>query len=94
MSETIKKEVIELIFKMEMQKRPQMRSVFSTENQQLVHDAPGREEGQSDAAPSLSDALPAQQKRPTQLRRTAEKVGRNDPCPCGSGKKYKKCCGT
>src|SRR5262245_2892895 len=23
-----------------------------------------------------------------------EKVGRNDPCPCGSGKKYKKCCGT
>lgn len=25
--------------------------------------------------------------------RTAPKVGRNDPCPCGSGKKYKKCCG-
>ena len=25
--------------------------------------------------------------------RVAEKVGRNDPCPCGSGKKYKKCCG-
>ncbi len=25
--------------------------------------------------------------------RTAEKVGRNAPCPCGSGKKYKKCCG-
>lgn len=27
------------------------------------------------------------------LRRTAPKVGRNDPCTCGSGKKYKKCCG-
>lgn len=26
-------------------------------------------------------------------RATSEKVGRNDPCPCGSGKKYKKCCG-
>jgi preprotein translocase subunit SecA len=26
-------------------------------------------------------------------RRVGEKVGRNDPCPCGSGKKYKKCCG-
>ena len=25
--------------------------------------------------------------------RRAPKVGRNDPCPCGSGKKYKKCCG-
>jgi uncharacterized protein YecA (UPF0149 family) len=26
-------------------------------------------------------------------RRPPEKVGRNDPCPCGSGKKFKKCCG-
>jgi SEC-C motif-containing protein len=28
-----------------------------------------------------------------QVVREGEKVGRNDPCPCGSGKKYKKCCG-
>jgi preprotein translocase subunit SecA len=28
-----------------------------------------------------------------QVRRTTEKVGRNAPCPCGSGKKYKHCCG-
>jgi len=27
------------------------------------------------------------------VRRTQKKIGRNDPCPCGSGKKYKKCCG-
>lgn len=27
------------------------------------------------------------------VRRSEDKVGRNDPCPCGSGKKYKKCCG-
>ena len=27
------------------------------------------------------------------VRRAAPKVGRNDPCPCGSGKKFKKCCG-
>ncbi len=26
--------------------------------------------------------------------REAPKAGRNDPCPCGSGKKYKRCCGT
>ncbi|MNO77360.1 hypothetical protein D3C76_684670 [compost metagenome] len=25
--------------------------------------------------------------------RNENKIGRNDPCPCGSGKKYKKCCG-
>jgi preprotein translocase subunit SecA len=28
-----------------------------------------------------------------QVVRNSEKIGRNDPCPCGSGKKYKKCCG-
>ncbi len=28
-----------------------------------------------------------------QVVRSGEKIGRNDPCPCGSGKKYKKCCG-
>ena len=30
--------------------------------------------------------------KPTHAQRTGPKVGRNDPCPCGSGKKYKKCC--
>ena len=34
---------------------------------------------------------PQQKRQP--IRRTQEKVGRNDPCPCGSGKKYKHCCG-
>jgi uncharacterized protein len=29
----------------------------------------------------------------TTFRRTAPKIGRNDPCPCGSGKKFKHCCG-
>jgi preprotein translocase subunit SecA len=29
----------------------------------------------------------------SQVKRDAPKVGRNDPCPCGSGKKYKKCHG-
>lgn len=31
--------------------------------------------------------------RGTTVRRQSEKIGRNAPCPCGSGKKYKKCCG-
>jgi SEC-C motif-containing protein len=30
---------------------------------------------------------------PVQFKRDAPKTGRNEPCPCGSGKKYKKCCG-
>src|SRR5258708_36895867 len=30
---------------------------------------------------------------PITVHRAAPKVGRNDPCPCGSGRKFKKCCG-
>jgi hypothetical protein len=33
------------------------------------------------------------QRLETQLSVRREKIGRNDPCPCGSGKKFKKCCG-
>lgn len=33
-----------------------------------------------------------EQKESTTIRKE-KKIGRNDPCPCGSGKKYKKCCG-
>jgi SWIM/SEC-C metal-binding protein len=31
---------------------------------------------------------------PPEPKKAGEKVGRNEPCPCGSGKKHKKCCGT
>ncbi len=41
---------------------------------------------------SRNDA-PSGQTGPVQVKRTAPKVGRNDPCPCGSGKKYKHCHG-
>ncbi len=34
-----------------------------------------------------------EQKKSGTIRREGKKVGRNDPCPCGSGKKYKQCCG-
>lgn len=40
----------------------------------------------------FSDSQDDEVKR-TPIKREMPKVGRNDPCPCGSGKKYKKCCG-
>ena len=50
--------------------------------------------GQSKASDIVSEAAQAAEAqakaRPV---RTGPKVGRNDPCPCGSGKKYKQCCG-
>jgi len=50
-----------------------------------------------EAAPDLSRQAPRESRGGEgvahTVRRAAPKVGRNDPCPCGSGKKYKKCCG-
>jgi preprotein translocase subunit SecA len=69
-------------------------------------DAPVAQAPKSDELPSRRVAedgmiyhgsrgsVESQEKSPAQTtRRAAEKVGRNDPCPCGSGKKYKKCHG-
>ena len=46
---------------------------------------------QSASIENIGGDKPAK-KKPV-VKKAAEKVGRNDPCPCGSGKKYKKCCG-
>jgi preprotein translocase subunit SecA len=43
--------------------------------------------------PQESYANSPEERQPQQVVRQAPKVGRNEPCPCGSGKKYKKCCG-
>jgi preprotein translocase subunit SecA len=48
-----------------------------------------RQKQKQDYILSRGEDTPANQT----IRRESEKVGRNDPCPCGSGKKYKKCCG-
>jgi len=47
-------------------------------------------------ANSAARAAPNSKPNPaasSQIRRATPKTGRNEPCPCGSGKKYKKCCG-
>ena len=93
---SIHQEVAELIFKIQQAPPAQkIRSIFSSLPQQLIHDE----------AKSLSQSTPRQRARPQQpgaesqpaapapIRNSGPKVGRNDPCPCGSGKKYKKCCG-
>ena len=47
-----------------------------------------------ESAAGTAEAMKAgTEKAKPKVKTAAEKVGRNDPCPCGSGKKYKKCCG-
>ena len=41
----------------------------------------------------LKDVGKSAEKRQPVVKKSFEKIGRNDPCPCGSGKKYKQCCG-
>jgi uncharacterized protein YecA (UPF0149 family) len=59
-----------------------------------------RRELSSDVPPSAAanfdamlQALDQPARAPVQRQASGAAVGRNDPCPCGSGKKYKKCCG-
>ncbi len=46
----------------------------------------------SDIVSQAADHISKEKDKP-KPKRTGPKVGRNDPCPCGSGKKYKQCCG-
>ena len=57
-----------------------------------IMQAPGEVPG---AAPGEAPETVPEQEVPIQItyRREEPKIGRNDPCPCGSGKKYKNCCG-
>ena len=44
-------------------------------------------------AQSMDEPEPPYPTPPAPIKEYSPKIGRNDPCPCGSGKKYKKCCG-
>jgi len=50
-----------------------------------------QEKGWSDGALPEEGDLPRPE--PAEPLKKGDKPGRNDPCPCGSGKKYKQCCG-
>ena len=92
-------EVGENIFKIQpLPEKMRMRSVFGSLPQKMVHDEFSGLSARAQAAPPPAESErgePPQQERQSveTYRKDAPKVGRNDPCPCGSGKKYKKCCG-
>jgi preprotein translocase subunit SecA len=55
--------------------------------------APAEEKKPQKGSDLVSEAAEELSKEKPQPKRVGPKVGRNDPCPCGSGKKYKQCCG-
>ena len=103
MWDTIGTQVTGAIFRLEHENSEFVGSLWEITN--TVHESAGSvsEMSGSAPAPASSDGGAAMQDDPeasqaTQaiepIRNRGVKVGRNDPCPCGSGKKYKKCCGT
>jgi len=91
----IENEAVEAVFKLQAKGTEKLRGAFSSVSQELLHPEAARlkeaESTQDDAA-GYPDNDSASTINST-VRLSHPKVGRNDPCPCGSGKKYKKCCG-
>ncbi len=91
----IEEEALEMIFKLQPAKPEKFRGVFSA-RQEMVHPQAalpaGRPEAQEPEIQPLSGKSAAKPTAPS-IKYDQPKAGRNDPCPCGSGKKYKKCCG-
>jgi len=94
--ENIKKEIVELLFRIQAAEDKGFRAVFGSLPVELVHrEFSGLSKAKA-VPPQERPPLPDKETAPAQsstVKRDYQKVGRNDPCPCGSGKKYKKCCG-
>ncbi len=96
-------ETASMMFKLQpMVEEQRPRSVFSAIPQQEIHQElsgmPGAATGSGIPSPGNPSqaALQSTSVPPQEASSNAPsgpKAGRNDPCPCGSGKKYKKCCG-
>ncbi|VAX38072.1 Protein translocase subunit SecA [hydrothermal vent metagenome] len=94
---TINREVVELIFKMQpVEPSHHLKGVFSSLPQNLIHDemsGMASAAAQKPAPPSSTEFVSPERSKAAPVHNANPKVGRNDPCPCGSGKKHKKCCG-
>lgn len=78
-----------LVSRQQMQDMMKGANTTHAEVNTFEHSQPEQYQSSATAAPKFGGA-PEAKARPI---RVEEKIGRNDPCPCGSGKKYKKCCG-
>ena len=85
-----KKEGLRLFKEMEMNFRDKVVSLINTINVD-TKDEPEKEVVEKKPELILNSGGGSEGNQPN--RRDSPKVGRNDPCPCGSGKKYKQCCG-
>ena len=82
MLDRIKKDTVQKLFAVQIAKEQEAKELKVERKQTFVL---SRGEGRAGRGKTESG-------KGVTVRRDGKKVGRNDPCPCGSGKKYKKCC--
>jgi preprotein translocase subunit SecA len=68
-------------------------NILASLPQNLIHESIDQFGGAPSEGEQAAGEMPEDMDIQITFKREAPKVGRNDPCPCGSGKKYKKCCG-
>ncbi|MFK3978635.1 preprotein translocase subunit SecA [Shewanella vesiculosa] len=88
--ETLKNDVISVLSKVQVQAQS---DVDEMEQRRRDEEAKIKLAYQHASAEALSDTAEQQVEAPRTVIREGEKIGRNDPCPCGSGQKYKQCHG-
>lgn len=89
MERSIREEITDLIFKVRLSERPEERRGNALQEDNFVYQDFDRLENAQKKAIVNSESKDEK----LQPIRVADKVGRNQPCPCRSGKKYKQCCG-
>ncbi|MCR4789446.1 MAG: SEC-C domain-containing protein, partial [Treponemataceae bacterium] len=94
MLDQIRFDIASRVFRVRVQTGDNERRVNTRRSMSAHHSSSSTFDGNAARARAGNGAM--QQRRQSeniQVVRTTPKVGRNDPCPCGSGKKYKNCCG-
>jgi len=84
MLDRIKRDTVEKLFAIQIAKEEEVREMRVPRRQTFVLSR--------GAEPAVTSGGETESGKGVTVRRDGKKVGRNDPCPCGSGKKYKKCC--
>jgi len=97
MLENVKREVVTLLARVRIRSDEEVQALEAAERQQVEARLSQSQFQHQDAGGYGADEEAAQvvaaQQGVAQLQRDEPKIGRNDPCPCGSGKKYKHCHG-
>ena len=92
--ERLKQEVVRILSHLQIKRQDEAELIEQKRREEAERQQLAFQHAQASALPEAEQESGKQAEVPQRpMVRDAPKVGRNDPCPCGSGKKYKQCCG-